>query len=197
MVDGLLQARNPRELQLQLVGRISRRLADKPNRGGTQSVVYGPGRGLFDNLPGAMGAIMRDMTAYLGGTFDILHPGHIKLFRWAKRAFGKVYVAVNTDEFIERYKGKAPAMNFEQRVDVLRELRSVDGVVTNTGDEDSKPSILTVMPDVIVVGSDWTRERIIKQLGISEAFLEEHTICLIIYSDSDPIHSSDIKKRMA
>jgi cytidyltransferase-like protein len=137
------------------------------------------------------------MRVYLGGTFDIIHPGHIKLFRWAKENFGEVWVALNTDEFILRYKGKAPAMTFEQRRDVLKELRSVDAVVTNTGCENSIYSILVVQPDVIVVGSDWTRERIIKQLNISEAFLLEHHINLIIYANSDPIHSSDIKKRMA
>lgn len=139
----------------------------------------------------------REMRAYLGGTFDILHPGHIKLFRWAKRTFGEVVVALNTDAFIEQYKGKAPAMDFGQRADILNELRSVDQVVMNTGGADSKPTILAVLPDVIVVGSDWTRERIIKQLDISEEFLQMNHISLIIYTDSAPIHSSDIKKRIA
>lgn len=137
------------------------------------------------------------MRVYLGGTFDIIHPGHIKLFRWAKFSFGEVVVALNTDEFILRYKGKAPAMTFEQRADVLRELRSVDRVVTNTGDEDSRPSIIEARPDVIAVGSDWTRDRILKQLNITEGFLRQYSINLVIYGNSDPIHSSDIKKRMA
>lgn len=136
------------------------------------------------------------MKAYIGGTFDILHYGHIKLFRVAKAMFDEVVVCLNSDLFVERYKGKLPVIPYEQRVELLLELRSVDTVIPNYGGEDSTQSILLVKPDVIVAGSDWTRERLMKQMGLSEQFLLQNKITILIYPDSDPTHSSDIKKRM-
>jgi glycerol-3-phosphate cytidylyltransferase len=137
------------------------------------------------------------MRAYIGGTFDILHPGHIKLFRWAKRNYEEVVVALNTDEFVTRYKGKPPVMNYEQRFDILREVRSIDEVMPNYEDEDSRLSITLAKPNTIIAGSDWTVERLMKQMNLTPLFLQKLGIHIHIYGDSDPIHSSDIKKRMA
>jgi cytidyltransferase-like protein len=137
------------------------------------------------------------MRAYIGGTFDLLHPGHIKLFRWAKRNYQEVVVALNTDEFVTRYKGKAPVMNYEQRFDILRELRSIDKVIPNYEDEDSRLSITLAKPSVIIAGSDWTVERLMEQMNLTPMFLRMMELTITIYKDSDPIHSSDIKKRMA
>lgn len=137
------------------------------------------------------------MRAYIGGTYDLPHKGHIKLFRWAKQKFGTVIVGLNSDSFAARYKKKPPVMTYEERKAVLEEFRSIDGVIPNYGDEDSTTSIILTRPDVIVAGSDWTRARLMKQMGLTEKFLNENGITIVIFPDSDPIHSSDIKKRMA
>ena len=41
---------------------------------------------------------------YIGGTFDLPHYAHYELFRKAKLICDYLIVAVNTDEFCERYK---------------------------------------------------------------------------------------------
>lgn len=134
--------------------------------------------------------------AYLGGTFDLLHPGHLKLIEWARNKFGRVIVSLNRDSFILRYKQKPPTMTYAERFEVLSELRNIEQVVENIGDEDSKPAILASRPTHIVSGSDWTRARLMKQMGLTERFLNKNGITIVIFPDSDPIHSSDIKKRM-
>jgi cytidyltransferase-like protein len=136
------------------------------------------------------------MRVYIGGTYDILHPGHIKLFRWARVMYGSITIGLNRDEFVERYKGKPPVMNFDQRHAILNELRCVDRVMPNYGDEDSTISIRLVAPDVIVAGSDWTIERLKIQMGLTDEFLRDNQIGITIFPHSDPIHSSDIKKRI-
>lgn len=136
------------------------------------------------------------MIAYIGGTYDILHAGHVKLFRWAKDTYGCVVVALNSDEFVERYKGKRPVMSYQERYKIISELRSINKVILNIGDEDSAVSILRVHPDVVVAGSDWTVERLKKQMNLSDEFLSRNRIEVVIFPDSDPIHSSDIKKRI-
>jgi glycerol-3-phosphate cytidylyltransferase len=142
------------------------------------------------------------MIAYCGGTFDILHPGHIKLLRWAKKEFGYLVVSLNTDEFIYRYKGWPPTMTFDERKCVLESLRYVDKVIPNIGDEDSKPSIREVRkafpqyPIAVVNGTDWTRERLMKQMMLTDEFLKEIRAEVVIFPDSDPLHTSDIKARI-
>jgi glycerol-3-phosphate cytidylyltransferase len=136
------------------------------------------------------------MSVYIGGTYDILHSGHLRLFRWAEANFGPVTIGLNSDLFVERYKGKLPVMRYAERVDILLELRCVYSVIPNYGCEDSKPAILIAKPTYIVCGSDWTRERQMKQMGLTEEFLTENGITLVIFPGSLPIHSSDIKKRI-
>jgi len=50
-------------------------------------------------------------VVYTGGTFDLFHAGHSRfLARCAQ--LGDVVVSLNTDEFIEEYKGKPPIISF-------------------------------------------------------------------------------------
>ena len=44
-------------------------------------------------------------TVFVNGTFDILHPGHIQLFKVARSLGEKVIVATDTDEKISEDKG--------------------------------------------------------------------------------------------
>lgn len=136
------------------------------------------------------------MIAYCGGTFDLLHPGHVAMFDWAKRTYGTVVVALNRDEFILRYKNKPTLFTYDERASILEALRSVDAVVPNTDDEDSKPTILRVQPDYIVNGSDWTRARLMKQMQLTDAFLTEYSMEISLFN-SLPIHSADLKRRLA
>lgn len=137
---------------------------------------------------------------YLGGTFDLLHPGHISLFRAARMIAGPsglVVVALNRDEFVERYKGHRPVMAYEDRETVLRALRDVDGVICNTGDEDSRPAIGSLRPQYIVVGDDWRTKDYHRQMGFSAEWLVEMGI-EIVYVPLVPQRSSTgLRKRAA
>ena len=95
-------------------------------------------------------------VVYTGGTFDLPHHGHFRLLQRA-HDFGRVVVALNTDEFILQYKGKAPIMSFDERREILLACRWVDEVIPNYGGADSKIAIDIVKPDYIIIGSDWAR----------------------------------------
>jgi len=63
------------------------------------------------------------------GCFDVLHLGHIKLFRFAKREVDILVVGLENDKSIGLTKGKArPVHSLEQRLEVLSDLRSVDWI---------------------------------------------------------------------
>ena len=135
------------------------------------------------------------LRIYTGGTFDLIHAGHIAFLRRCAE-LGSVTVSLNTDEFIQEYKGVAPIMSFYEREAVLSELRCVDAVVANTGGADSTEAIEQVAPDLIVVGSDWARRDYYKQMNFDQDWLDARDIGLLYIPYTEGISTTDIKKRV-
>ncbi len=117
--------------------------------------------------------------AYCGGTFDLLHPGHVAFLKWAKQAFNTVIVALNRDEFVARYKTR-PVQSYDERKIMLEACKYVDHVVENAGDEDSRPGILLYGATHIVDGADWTVEALKKQMMLTDTFLSDHDLKIVI-----------------
>lgn len=133
-------------------------------------------------------------VAYTGGTFDMLHVGHIELLQYCREVADKVVVSLNTDEFIKRYKGKSPVIPYVQRMEMLLSTKYVDEVVPNFGGEDSKPAILEVNPDVIVIGMDWLDKDYCKQMSFTPKWLSENNISLLYVPRTTGISTTKLKK---
>ncbi len=89
---------------------------------------------------------------FVGGTFDIIHPGHIEFLKEASR-LGRVYVSVARDVNSEKAKGRKPINNENQRLEVVRSIRYVYSAFL--GDEkDFLKSVERVKPDIIFLGPD-------------------------------------------
>lgn len=131
---------------------------------------------------------------YIGGTFDLFHPGHVRLLARA-REIGEVTVALNTDSFVEEYKGRKPIMTLDERLEVVAGCRYVDDVIINVGGRDSRESILKVNPDFIVHGDDWMGNEFLQQLGIDRDFLVEHSIGLIYLTYTPGVSTSTLIRR--
>jgi glycerol-3-phosphate cytidylyltransferase len=114
--------------------------------------------------------------AYIGGTFDLLHYGHIQLFKNAKEYFKEIVVSLNTDEFSLRYKKILPHYSLEQRILMVSSCQYVDTVIINEGCEDSKPAILACKATHIIHGDDWTDNSLMTQMGLTKKFMEENNI---------------------
>lgn len=136
------------------------------------------------------------MIVYTGGTFDLFHKGHVNLLKWCKSIGDKVVVSLNTDEFINAYKGKPPVISFSDRKDVLMSCKYVDEVIPNYGGVDSKPAILSVMPNVIVIGSDWALKDYYHQMGFTQHWLDQYGIALCYVPYTWDISTSKIKGRI-
>jgi len=137
---------------------------------------------------------------YSGGTFDLIHSGHIRFLRACRRIAGdegQVVLALNTDEFVEAYKGKAPVMTFDERKTVLLACKYVDDVVPNLSGADSKPTILNVEPEFIVIGDDWAKKDYYAQMQFTQDWLDEQGIQLVYVPYTQGISTTDLKKRIA
>jgi glycerol-3-phosphate cytidylyltransferase len=136
---------------------------------------------------------------YTGGTFDLFHSGHVNLLRQCKAIAtesGSVIVSLNTDEFILDYKGKSPICSYEERAAVLEACRYVDGVIPNIGGSDSKVAIMQVLPDFIVIGSDWEKKDYYAQMQFSREWLDENNIILKYVPYTENISTTDLKHRI-
>lgn len=138
------------------------------------------------------------MRAYIGGTFDIIHPGHIELLQWAKTTFGELVVSLNRDEFVARYKGRPTSQTLAERYAIVRAIRYVDFTMVNDGDEDSRPSILSSQAQVVVAGVDWSdMPRYHAQLGLDQEWLDVHGIHIAICPLERISSSTEVKARIS
>ena len=136
------------------------------------------------------------LRLYTGGTFDLFHAGHVEFLKRCKEIADTVTVSLNSDQFIEKYKGKPPVMRYRERREVLNACKYVDAVMLNIGGADSKPAIESVKPDIIAIGSDWARKDYHAQMQFDQDWLDERNISLIYIPYTQGISSTDIKARL-
>ena len=135
------------------------------------------------------------MIVYNGGTYDLIHAGHLRTLRKCRELagpHGQVVIGLNSDAFVAEFKGHPVVQPYEERSEILAAIRYVDRVVPNVGGRDSRPTLTAVSPDVIAVGADWWSPgdaRYCTQMGFDLEWLVAHHIRLV-YLDAVPGHSS-------
>ena len=98
---------------------------------------------------------------FTNGCFDLIHPGHVRYLRAAKKLGDVLVVALNSDASVRRLKGASrPLVPLRDRCEVMAALEMVD-FVTVFGDDTPYKLIARLQPDVLVKGGDWTPDRIV------------------------------------
>ena len=93
---------------------------------------------------------------WCNGTFDILHPGHIELFKVGKSLGDKLIVATDTDEKIRQDKGAAkPINNLCDRISMLQAIKYIDEVFYFNDRKELEGLIELYSPDILLLGDDW------------------------------------------
>lgn len=137
---------------------------------------------------------------YTGGTFDLFHVGHLNLLKRCHQLAGltgQVVVSLNTDEFIYKYKNKYPVISYEDRKAILESCKYVHSVIENSGEEDSKKSILFAGAiDIVAIGSDWAKKDYYKQMNFTQDWLDEQNISLIYIPYTKKVSSTMIKTQL-
>jgi len=104
------------------------------------------------------------MVIWTNGCFDILHRGHIELFKYASSLGTELVVGIDSDEKIRQDKGKGRPINtLKDRMYVLKSITYIDKVVPFTSQKDLEIHIRLIRPDVMVIGSDWKGKKIVGQ----------------------------------
>ena len=132
-------------------------------------------------------------TVYVSLIADLLHAGHIKILKEAKK-HGRVVVGLLTSSAISELNESA-YLKYDYRKDVLLSLTMIDKVVPqNTASY--QDNLLSLKPDFVVHGSDWInndlskyRQEVIDVLSYWEGELIE-----VEYSSD--ISDSNIKNQL-
>ncbi|HEY5497390.1 MAG TPA: D-glycero-beta-D-manno-heptose 1-phosphate adenylyltransferase, partial [Syntrophales bacterium] len=92
--------------------------------------------------------------------FDILHVGHVRYLREAKKLGDILVLALNSDASVRAIKGeKRPLVPEEERADIMAALESIDYVIL-FDDPTPQQLIEYLQPDILVKGGDWAEAAI-------------------------------------
>ena len=101
---------------------------------------------------------------FTNGCFDILHKGHLELFKFCRKNSSSnnvLIVGLNSDKSIKRLKGESrPINNVDSRIAMLNSIKEVDYIIVF--EEDTPEDLIKVLkPDILVKGGDYTLDTII------------------------------------
>jgi rfaE bifunctional protein nucleotidyltransferase chain/domain len=98
---------------------------------------------------------------FTNGCFDLIHPGHIKILKEAKKRGDTLIVGLNSDSSIRKIKGAhRPIIDDNSRAKVLAAIEYVDYIVFFSQETPIR-LIKQIKPDIIVKGGDWRKEDIV------------------------------------
>ncbi len=124
-------------------------------------------------------------TVITYGTFDMFHIGHLKLLQRAKEYGDRLIVAVSTDEF-NAQKGKKTLIPFEQRAEIVANIKCVDSVIEESSWEQKVDDIRNYKVSTFVMGNDW-----------EGTFDHLREFCDVVYLNrTQNISTTDLKKSL-
>jgi len=101
-------------------------------------------------------------TVWTNGCFDILHRGHIELFKYAKSLGDSLIVGLDSDKKVKLDKGQDRPINcVEDRKYILESIRHIDKVLIFESTKELENLIKSTKPDIMVIGSDWKNKTVI------------------------------------
>ena len=105
---------------------------------------------------------------FTNGCFDILHVGHTRYLREAKKQGDILVLGLNSDESVRTLKGdKRPLMPENERADVVASLESVD-YVTIFHELTPLRLIEYLKPHVLVKGGDWKEKDVVGRKSVEK-----------------------------
>tara|TARA_X000000368_G_C22656112_1_gene547500 strand:+ start:28 stop:459 length:432 start_codon:yes stop_codon:yes gene_type:complete len=94
------------------------------------------------------------IIGYTTGVYDLFHIGHLSILNKAKKMCDKLIVGVTTDELMISYKNKKSVIPYEERSEIVSNIKSVDVVVPQ--DSMNKLDAWKKLKfNIMFVGDDW------------------------------------------
>jgi D-beta-D-heptose 7-phosphate kinase/D-beta-D-heptose 1-phosphate adenosyltransferase len=114
---------------------------------------------------------------FTNGCFDILHRGHIELFKFCRsqHTYRQVVIGVNSDKSIRELKGPGrPIMSEEDRVAVLLAIQWIDYIVI-FDTKSALPLIKAMKPSFLIKGGNYsTKPCAVADQIVGQKFVENY-----------------------
>lgn len=125
------------------------------------------------------------------GVYDLLHKGHVELYRRAKGLGDYLIVAAQDSDFILKYKPTAKVLNStEDRMYMIKSIRYVDEVVVYT---DVDKIVKEIDFDVFVTGPDQCHAGFQRAIEWCITHGKEH----VVLARTDGVSSSELKAKIS
>jgi D-beta-D-heptose 7-phosphate kinase/D-beta-D-heptose 1-phosphate adenosyltransferase len=109
-------------------------------------------------------------VVFTNGCFDLLHLGHVSLFKKAKSMGDVLIVAINSDKSLRCLKGpKRPLVGEKDRAKLLLSLKPVDYVIV-FNEHTPKEILSEIRPDILVKGGDYKLSKIIGREFVKKVY---------------------------
>ena len=109
-------------------------------------------------------------VVFTNGCFDILHPGHIKIFTEAKKRGDVLVVGLNSDLSVKLIKGsRRPILDQKSRATMISAFEMVD-YVTLFDELTPYELIKAIKPQILVKGGDWSHHDIVGRDLVEKVF---------------------------
>jgi D-beta-D-heptose 7-phosphate kinase/D-beta-D-heptose 1-phosphate adenosyltransferase len=106
--------------------------------------------------------------AFTNGCFDILHVGHVRYLREAKKTADVLVLALNSDSSVRSLKGKErPLVPEKERAEIIAALEFID-FVTIFPESTPLELINYLKPDILIKGGDWAEKDVVGRKEIKE-----------------------------
>lgn len=109
-------------------------------------------------------------VVFTNGCFDLLHLGHVSLFKKAKSMGDVLVVAINSDKSLRCLKGpKRPLVGEKDRAKLILSLKPVDYVIV-FNEHTPKEILSEIRPDILVKGGDYKLSEIIGREFVKKVY---------------------------
>ena len=106
---------------------------------------------------------------WTNGCFDILHRGHVELFKFCKSQGDYLVVGIDTDSRVKESKGPSRPFNSqEDRKFFLEAIKYIDKVVLFSTDKELGQRLVENNVDTMIVGSDWEGKIVVGQEKVNK-----------------------------
>jgi len=131
----------------------------------------------------------RIIKGIIAGSFDLIHPGYIKMFEDArKNACDYLVIALQSDPTVERPEKCKPVQSVSDREYILRSIRYIDDIVHYTTEVELLDILKNYDYDVRIIGSDYSTDT-----GFTGCEIDKH----VYFHKRDHCYSlTDLKKRI-
>ncbi len=92
-------------------------------------------------------------VVFIGGTFEVIHAGHLYTIQEAKKLGDILVVVVARDSTVRKRKGREPIAPEDQRVEVAGAIRQVDAAILGS-ETNIYDTLERVRPDIVALGYD-------------------------------------------